>query len=93
MAPGELRCDVDKATVSYCDNVSAVYMSKNPVHHKRTKNIELVIHFVRERVQLGDLRVLHVPTGEQYADVMTKGLPTSTFEAFRSGLCVVPTSS
>ena len=79
-----------KATVTYCDNVSAVYMSANPIHHKRTKHIELDIHFVRERVQMGDLRVLHVPIGEQYADVMTKGLWTTTFEAFRSSLCVVP---
>jgi hypothetical protein len=90
---GELSCNVNKATVAYCDNVSAVYMSANPVHHKRTKHIELDIHFVRERVQLGDLRVLHVPTGEQYADIMTKGLPSATFEAFRNSLCIVPTSS
>jgi hypothetical protein len=86
---GELHCGIDKATVTYCDNVSAVYMSAKLVHHKRTKHIELDIHFVRERVQLGQLRVLHVPTGEQYADVLTKGLPTSTFQAFRSSLCVV----
>jgi hypothetical protein len=89
---GELHCGISKATVVYCDNVSAVYMSSNPIHHKRTKHIELDIHFVRERVQLGDLRVLHVPTAEQFADVMTKGLPTATCEAFRSSLCVVPTT-
>ena len=87
---GELRCDIKKATVVFYDNVSAVYMSTNPVHHKRTKHIELDTHFVRERVQLGELRVLHVPTGEQFADVMTKGLPTASFERFRSGLCVEP---
>jgi hypothetical protein len=86
---GELYFPVSKATVIFCDNVSAVYMSKNPVHHKRTKHIELDIHFVRERVQIGQLRVVHVPTGEQYADVMTKGLPTRTFEAFRDSLCVI----
>jgi hypothetical protein len=61
---------------------SAYIYRTNPVHHKRTKHIELNIHFVRERVQVGELRVLHVPTGEQYADVLTKDLPTSTFEAF-----------
>jgi hypothetical protein len=87
---GELHCSVTKATVAYCDNVSVVYMSVNPVHHKRTKHIELDIHFVHEHVQVGDLRVLHVPTREQYDGVMTKGLPTSTFEAFRSSMCVVP---
>jgi len=85
----ELQCAVTKTTVAYCDNVSAVYMSANPVHHRRIKLIELDIHFVREGVQLGDLRVLHVPTGEQCADIMTKGLPTLTFATFRSSLCVL----
>lgn len=51
---GELSCPVNKATVVFCDNVSAVYMASNPVHHKRTKHIELDIHFVRECVQLGE---------------------------------------
>jgi hypothetical protein len=84
----ELHHDVSQATVVYCDNVSAVYLSANPVHHRRTKHIELDIHFVREQVALGRIRVLHVPNAQQFADVMTKGLPTSTFEEFRSSLCV-----
>ncbi|WVZ94071.1 hypothetical protein U9M48_040011 [Paspalum notatum var. saurae] len=89
----KLYCTVEKATVAYCDNVSAVYMSKNPVHHRRTKHIELDIHFVRERVAIGDLRVLHVPTGQQLADVMTKGLPTAAFTEFRTSLCVGPSNA
>ncbi|XP_071678617.1 uncharacterized mitochondrial protein AtMg00810-like [Lolium perenne] len=84
----ELHHGVSRATVVYCDNVSAVYLSANPVHHRRTKHIELDIHFVRDQVALGQTRVLHVPTAQQFADVMTKGLPTSTFEEFRSSLCV-----
>ena len=55
----ELSCPVDRATVVYCDNVSAVYLSANPVHHRWTKHIELDIHFVREQVALGHIRVLH----------------------------------
>jgi hypothetical protein len=89
----ELHCPVPKATIVYCDNVSAVYLSANPVHHRRTKHIELDIHFVREHVALGRVRVLHVPTDQQFADVMTKGLPTSTFESFRSSLCVTGAAS
>jgi hypothetical protein len=84
----ELSCPVDKATVVFCDNVSAVYLSANPVHHRRTKHIELDIHFVREQVALGRIRVLHVPTSQQFADIMTKGLPTAAFEEFRSSLCI-----
>ena len=89
----ELHHDVSQATVVYYDNVSAVYLSANPVHHRRTKHIELDIHFVREQVALGCIRVLHVPTAQQFADVMTKGLPTSTFEEFRSSLSVTGAAS
>lgn len=84
----ELYIDVPKATVAYCDNVSSVYMSKNPVHHRRTKHIELDVHFVREKVALGELRVLHVPSSRQLADVFTKGLPRIMFTEFRNSLAV-----
>jgi hypothetical protein len=53
-----------------------------------TKNVELDVHFVRERMALGDIRVLHVPTRQQLADVMTKELPMNVFQEFRSSLCV-----
>lgn len=84
---GELGCPVGSATIVFCD-VSAVYMSRNPVHHKRTKHIELDIHFVREKVALGEVRVLHVPSARQFANVFTKGLPSALFIDFRDSLCV-----
>jgi hypothetical protein len=89
----ELGSPPSKATVVFCDNISAVYMSTNPVHHRRTKHIELDIHFVREKVALGELRVVHVPTTQQLADIMTKGLPTVSFQSFRSSLCVLPSAN
>lgn len=42
---GELHCTINTATVVFCDNVLAVYLSANPVHHCRTKHIKLDIHF------------------------------------------------
>jgi len=42
----ELHCPIHKATMVYCDNVSAIYLSGNPVQHRRTKHIELDIHFI-----------------------------------------------
>jgi hypothetical protein len=84
----ELHHPLRRATVVYCDNISAVYLSSNPVQHQRTKHIEIDLHFVRERVALGEARVLHVPTTSQYADIFTKGLPTSVFTEFRSSLNV-----
>uniref|UniRef100_A0A803P916 Mitochondrial protein n=1 Tax=Cannabis sativa TaxID=3483 RepID=A0A803P916_CANSA len=43
----ELHCPIQKATLVYCDNVSALYLSGNPVQHQCTKHIEMDIHFIR----------------------------------------------
>nr|GEU48148.1 ribonuclease H-like domain-containing protein [Tanacetum cinerariifolium] len=56
------------------------------VANARTKHIEIDIHFVRDLVATGQVRVLHVPSRYQFADIFTKGLPTALFEEFRSNL-------
>ena len=84
----ELHAPLQRATVVYCDNVSAVYLSTNPVQHQRMKHIEIDLHFVRERVALGDVHVLHVPTDLQLTDIFTKGLPSTVFSEFRRNLNV-----
>lgn len=85
---GELHQAPTRATVVYCDNVSAMYMSTNPVQHQRTKHVEIDLHFVRERVSLGEFassmsrRAPSLPTssprGYGRASSSTSG-PTSTF--------------
>jgi hypothetical protein len=42
----ELYALLSKTTLVYCDNVSVVYLSTNPVQHQRTKHIDIDIHFV-----------------------------------------------
>jgi hypothetical protein len=75
----ELHNSLAKSTLVYCDNV---------VQHQRTKHVEIDLHFVRDQVAIGDVQVLHVPTTSQFADIFTKGLPSSTFSEFRSSLNV-----
>ncbi|KAK4358302.1 hypothetical protein RND71_023912 [Anisodus tanguticus] len=84
----ELHCPIQKATLVYCYNISAIYLSGNPVQHQRTKHIEMDIHFVREKVAKGDVRVCNVPSRYQIADIFTKGLPAVLFEDFRDSLSV-----
>jgi hypothetical protein len=70
---------LERFTLVYCDNISAVYLSTNPVQHQHTKHVEIDLHFIRERVAVGDVRVLRVPTTSQFVDIFTKGLPSSVF--------------
>nr|GEV39618.1 ribonuclease H-like domain-containing protein [Tanacetum cinerariifolium] len=84
----ELHTPLFTATLVYCDNVSAVYMSANPVQYLRTKHIEIDIHFIHDFVASGQVYVIHVPSRFQYADIFTKGLPTALLIEFRSSLNV-----
>jgi hypothetical protein len=80
----ELHAPLSKSTIIYCDNISVVYLSTNPVQHQRTKHVEIDLHFVRERVVIGDVCVLHILTTSQFTDISTKDLPTSVFLEFQS---------
>ncbi|GKC34909.1 ribonuclease H-like domain-containing protein [Tanacetum coccineum] len=84
----ELHTPLSFVALVYCDNASALYLSCNPVQHQRTKHIEIDIHFVRDLVVDGHVRVLHVPSRYQFADIFTKGLSSALFEEFRSSLSI-----
>ncbi|GJV71388.1 ribonuclease H-like domain-containing protein, partial [Tanacetum coccineum] len=51
----ELHTPLSSTTFVYCDNVSVVYLSCNPVQHQRTKHIEIDIDFVHDLVDVGQV--------------------------------------
>ncbi|BBH08832.1 hypothetical protein Prudu_021148 [Prunus dulcis] len=69
----DLKLFLPNAPTMYCDNLSALALSSNPVYHSRIKHLDIDFHFVREKVQRKDLIVQYIPTEEQIADVFTKG--------------------
>jgi hypothetical protein len=73
---------LSKSTLIYCNNVSTVYLSTNHVQYLRTKHIEIDIHFIRERVVIGDVRILHIPMTSQFTDIFMKGMPNLVFLEF-----------
>ncbi|WVZ71392.1 hypothetical protein U9M48_019984, partial [Paspalum notatum var. saurae] len=70
----ELHHPPQHTTLVYCDNVSDVYLSSDPMQRQRTKHIEIDLHFVRECVAASVVCVLRVPTSSQFADLFTKSL-------------------
>ena len=72
-----------KAIPLICDNTSAVSMGKNPVHHKRTKHIDVRHHFLRDNVEKGNIVLTYCPTEEKIADIFIKALSKDQFERNR----------
>eukprot|EP00253_Pinus_taeda_P015728 PITA_15728 len=75
-----------KTTVIFCDNSSAITLSKNLVFHKRTKHIDIRFHYIRELVSNGEIVLEHCRTQEQVADILTKPLDQKSFEFLRKCL-------
>ena len=72
---GDLGCNISNSSITiYEDNIGCIAMSANPVFHKRTKHIAIKYHFVREKVESGEIDVKYVSTKQQLADILTKPL-------------------
>ncbi|XP_012841324.1 PREDICTED: uncharacterized protein LOC105961635 [Erythranthe guttata] len=74
----------------YCDNVSAINISKNPVQHSRTKHIEIRYHFIRNLVEEGTVSLEYVTTEKQLADIFTKPLDAQRVSPPPSSLVTPP---
>ena len=59
----------------FCDNQAAISIAKNPVHHYKTKHVEVDCHFIKEKVEERMILLLYTPTCLQTADILTKALP------------------
>ncbi|MCO5576181.1 hypothetical protein L7F22_029989 [Adiantum nelumboides] len=70
----DLRLQVDREVVIYCDNLSSIQLGKNLVFHARAKHIEVHYHFVRDQVLADDINLVYKSIEEQVANIFTKAL-------------------
>ncbi|KAJ0852435.1 putative RNA-directed DNA polymerase [Helianthus annuus] len=89
----ELGITTTQPPTLFCDNTGATYLCANPIYHSRMKHVALDYHFVREQVTSGLLRVLHINSKDQLADMLTKPLSRTPFLQNRSKIGVSDGSS
>ncbi|KAA0063166.1 Beta-galactosidase [Cucumis melo var. makuwa] len=79
----DLHQEYETPLKHFCDNKAAISIANNPVQHDRTKHVEIDRHFIKERLDSGSICIPYIPSSQQIADVLTKGLLRPHFD-----LCV-----
>jgi histone deacetylase 1/2 len=75
-------------TTIWCDNLSATYLSANPIFHARTKHVKVDYHFARDGMAKKEIQIRFISSKDQLAYVFTKPFSYSTFALLRSTLHV-----
>jgi len=82
----ELWLELNEPVKIYCDNKAAISIAHNPIQHDRTKHVEVDWHFIKEKIEAGQITTPFVSTKQQLKDIFTKGLPFNTFDPIVSML-------
>ena len=72
-----------KTVQLHVDNQEAIALAKNPVHHKRTKHIDICYHFIRFEIANGIVNLKYIPSNQNIADMFTKPLPSPKLKQFQ----------
>jgi len=79
----DVNIGTEQPITIYCDNTSAINLSKNPMMHSKTKHIPINYHFLHEQVAEKNIILEYINTKEQIANIFTKPLPRESFEHLR----------
>jgi len=79
--------DIPTGTINImADNQSAIKLLRNPTSSIRSKHIDIVHHFARERVMRKEVTSNYVNTQDMVADVLTKAVPEVTHKRCCGGM-------
>lgn len=78
----ELKIDYVKNIKINLDSQGANQLATNPVHHKRTKHIDIRHHFIREHIEKKSIKLNHVASEDNSADGFTKALTPEKHKNF-----------
>ena len=82
----ELGFEQNSATIIYEDNQGCIKLAKHSKNHSRTKHIDIKHHFLREKIESSEVKLIYCPTDQMKADILTKALPGPKFVSMREML-------
>ena len=85
----ELGIEVSLPINIHTDSKSSMQLATNPLYHERKKHIEIDCHYIREKITQGLVSTKYIPTQNQPADLLTKGLTKVQLQHLSSKLGVL----
>ena len=70
----ELQIEEARSMTLIFDNQVAFHIASNPIFHESTKHIEIDCHFVREKIESGDIVTSFFNFNDKLTNVFTKSL-------------------
>lgn len=66
----------------HCDSQSALHLTKNLMYDKWTKHIDMRLHFNRDDIAKGSIRIAKIESTKNPVDMLTKSLPIVKFDFY-----------
>lgn len=82
----DLGVGIEGPVTYFEDNQSCIKVTEEQRGSRRLKHMDIKFNFIRELVMDGQVAIRYIPSEEQLADVMTKGLPSSAFQRLRGAI-------
>jgi hypothetical protein len=79
----------DAQMTIFTDSQSAQALAENPVHHNRSKHIDIQYHYLREETTSGRIKLEYINTKDMIADGLTKPLGPIAFSNFLSQINIL----
>ena len=72
---------IEQETIQiHCDSQSAIHLANHQMYHTRTKHIDIKLHFIREVVESGVIKIVKIASKDNPANMLTKSLPRDKFK-------------
>ena len=66
----------------HIDNQGAIKLAQNPLHHQRSKHVEVKYFYIRQEIDSGIVNPLYIPSEENISDIFTKPLTKAQLRRF-----------
>ncbi|GJV53717.1 hypothetical protein Tco_1449458 [Tanacetum coccineum] len=77
----------------YCDNTGAIAIAKDHGVTKGARHFRAKVHYLRETIEMGDVRIEKVDTDDNLADPFTKALAFPKHSELTEKIGMIPASS